>query len=276
MILPPLFTEVWFHLLAGLALGGLIAWLAWRLRALSRSGALAAALTGGLIFGLGGLAWAVLLLAFFISSSLLSRLFARRKQALSEKFSKGSRRDWGQVTANGGLGALLALAHMLFPGETWPWLAFAGAMAAVNADTWATELGVLNPTLPRLITSGKVVERGTSGAVSLWGSLAALGGAGLIALLAGLFSSGEAGTILAAATLGGLCGSFFDSLLGATVQAIYWCPACGKETERHPRHTCGTETTHYRGWRWLDNDWVNALASLVGALVALVLWQLLN
>jgi uncharacterized protein (TIGR00297 family) len=265
----PDFSELWLPLLAGLALGALIAWLAWRAKALSRSGALAAALTGGLIFGLGGLPWAVLLLAFFISSSLLSRLFARRKQALSEKFSKGSQRDWGQVMANGGLGALLAVAHVLYPGQAWPWLAFVGAMAAVNADTWATELGVLNPTPPRLITSGKPVERGTSGAVSLGGSLAALGGAGLIALLAGLFSGGEAGTILATATLGGLCGSFFDSLLGATVQAIYWCPTCGKETERHPLHACGSETSHYRGWRWLDNDWVNGLASLAGALVAL-------
>src|SRR5690606_2769225 len=100
---------------------------------------------------------------------------------LSEKFSKGHRRDWAQVAANGGLGALLAVAHALLPGEAWPWMAFAGAMAAVNADTWATELGVLNPTPPRLVTSGKPVERGTSGAVSVGGSLAALAGAALVA-----------------------------------------------------------------------------------------------
>jgi uncharacterized protein (TIGR00297 family) len=281
MALPQFSLELWMQLLAGLALGGLIGWLAWRLGSLSRSGALAATLTGGLIFGLGGLAWAVLLLAFFISSSLLSRLFANRKRVLSEKFSKGSRRDWAQVAANGGLGALLAVAGVFFPAQAWPWVAFVGAMAAVNADTWATELGVLNPAPPRLVTSGKVVERGTSGAVSLWGSLAALGGAGLIAALAALFSAeqndpGQAGAILPAALLGGLSGSFFDSLLGATVQAIYWCPACGKETERHPDHTCGTGTIHYRGWRWLDNDWVNGLASLVGALVTLGAWLLVS
>jgi uncharacterized protein (TIGR00297 family) len=275
MITPQISASIGLQLLAGLALGGLIAWLAWRVKALSRSGALAAALTGGLIFGLGGLAWAVLLLAFFISSSLLSRLFARRKLALSEKFSKGSQRDWGQVMANGGLGALLAVTHAVYPGEAWPWIAFAGAMAAVNADTWATELGVLNPTPPRLITSGKAVERGTSGAISLGGSLAALGGAGLVALLAALFSGPAAGMILLAATLGGVSGSFFDSWLGATIQAIYWCPACGKETERHPQHTCGSATSHYRGWLWLDNDWVNGLASLTGALVALIIGWLL-
>ena len=71
-------------------------------------------LSGGLIFGLGGIPWAVLLLAFFISSSLLSRAFAASKFVLAEKFAKGSRRDYGQVLANGGLGALLALGLVFF------------------------------------------------------------------------------------------------------------------------------------------------------------------
>jgi uncharacterized membrane protein len=147
----------------------------------------------------------------------------------------------------------------------------------VNADTWATELGVLSKNLPRLITNGKAVERGTSGAVSLPGSLAALGGAALIGLTAGLFSlKAEPLRLAGAAILGGLAGSFFDSLLGATVQAIYYCPACQKETERHPRHLCGTETSLRRGWRWLNNDVVNFACSLVGAGTAVgISWLIL-
>jgi uncharacterized protein (TIGR00297 family) len=265
------------QLLIGFILGVIIALIAWRFKTLSRSGAYAAAISGGLIFGLGGLPWAVLLLTFFISSSALSRAFARRKAGLSEKYSKGSQRDWGQVLANGGLGAGLAVVHACLPGQTWPWIAFAGAMAAVNADTWATELGVLNPSLPRLLTTWRPVERGSSGAISMLGSLAALAGAGLVALLAYLFFPAMGcAPIWVGVTLGGAGGAFFDSLLGATVQAIYWCPNCKKETERHPRHLCGTETTQMRGWSWLDNDWVNFCASLAGALLALVLYNLLS
>ncbi len=109
------------------------------------------------------------------------------------------------------------------------------------------------------------------------GSLAALAGAGLVALLTYLFFPAMGCVpIWVGVTLGGAGGAFFDSLLGATVQAIYWCPICKKETERHPRHLCGTETTQMRGWSWLDNDWVNFCASLAGALLALGLYNLLT
>ena len=264
------------NLFYGFLLGILIGLLAWRAGALSRSGAWAAAITGGLIFGIGGLAWAILLMTFFVSSSALSRAFASRKRNLSEKFSKGSQRDWHQVFANGGLGALFALVYVFCPEQTWIWIAFAGAMATVNADTWGTELGVLNPTPPRLVTNGKCVERGTSGAVSLIGSLSVFGGAALIALIAAGFTQWKTGDgfliALLAVTLGGFGGAFFDSLLGATVQAIYYCPSCEKETERSPLHTCGTNTNHLRGWLWLENDMVNFVASLFGALVSTLIW----
>lgn len=268
--------------MVGLILAVLVAILAWRVGALNASGAGAAIVTGGLVFGLGGLAWAVVLLTFFISSSGLSRLFSSRKAALSEKFSKGSSRDWAQVLANGGLGAFLVTVHAFFPTHVWPWVAYVGAMAAVNADTWATELGVLSPAAPRLITNGQPVERGTSGGVTVQGTLATIAGAALVAGMAVAFSSyaGSFSTpaislaILAAATPGGVAGSLFDSWLGATIQSIYYCPRCQKETERHPYHSCGCETVPQRGWRWLNNDVVNFASSLMGGGISLLVWIL--
>ena len=264
------------QLIVGFLLGGVIGIISWRVQALSTSGAIAAAFTGGMIFGLGGFPWAALLLTFFASSSALSRLFSKRKATLVEKFSKGHRRDWAQVLANGGLGALLVLPLAFFPQQPGLWAAYAGAMAAVNADTWATELGVLSTIPPRLITSGKFVERGTSGGVTPLGYAAVLAGAAVIGLIAALFIPVEQRLgFWLVVILAGVSGSTFDSLLGASVQAIYYCPVCLKETERHPLHSCGTLTHINRGWRWLDNDLVNFLCSLAGALVAAMLWGLI-
>lgn len=256
------------QLLIGFFLAAVVAYAAFRARSLSHSGALAAVAVGAVIFGIGGWQWAVLLLTFFISSSLLTRAFRKRKLGLNEKFSKGGQRDAGQVFGNGGLAMLFAGLHSFFPTEPWVWAAFAASLAAVNADTWATELGVLNPRPPHMITNfGKIVEKGTSGGVSLFGTLAALAGSGLIGLLTGVFAG--ALTIGLWVTLAGLLGSLFDSLLGATIQAIYHCPACDKETERHPLHTCGAPTTLKRGWPWLNNDWVNFGCAAFGVLVVL-------
>jgi len=226
---------------------------------------------------LGGLSWAAVLLTFFISSSLLSKAFSRRKAAMGEKFAKGSVRDWQQVAANGGLGALLAIAHAISGGEIWVWLAYCGTMAAVNADTWATEIGVLSATPPRSIITMKRVEAGASGGVSVLGTLATMAGAGLIGLVGLAFVGMEAWAIfLAVVTAAGLGGSLIDSLLGATVQAIYYCPHDQKETEQHPTHRCGNTTKHVRGWKWLNNDLVNLICSAAGAGLAAVLWATLG
>ena len=263
------------QLLLGFILAIIVAYAAYRLHSLSQSGAYAAAFVGTTIFGLGGLSWAVLLLAFFITSTALTRAFKKRKQGLNEKFSKGSQRDAGQVFGNGGAATLFAALHFFFPNALWPWLGFAAALAAVNADTWATELGVLNPSQPRMITDlKKRVEKGTSGGVSLWGTGAALLGASVIGALAAFFSPSHQLTIFLLISISGLLGSLFDSLLGATVQAMYFCTTDQKETEKHPLHTCGTPTVQIRGWNWLDNDWVNFACGAFGILIALAVLTL--
>lgn len=264
------------RVLLGLILSACIGYAGYRRGALSASGVLGAVLVGTAVFGFGGPAWGAVLVVFFASSSALSRYRQAQKESLAEKFSKGAQRDLWQALANGGLGALIAMIYALHPAP-WLWPAFLGAMAGVNADTWATELGVLAPTPPRLITTGRPVEVGTSGGVSLRGSAAALAGAALIGALGAAYAlgvdraAGSALALLYAVTLGGLLASLFDSLLGASVQRIYYCDHCRKETERR-LHRCGNITRPLRGWGWLDNDWVNFLSSGVGAIAATGLW----
>ncbi len=264
-----------FQLLSGIILAAIIAVATYFTHSLSRSGAIGAFLLGSIIFGIGGLGWSILLLAFFISSTLLSRLFKNKKNVIAANFSKGSRRDGGQVAANGAVAGFCALLFPFLGMPAWLWAGFAGALAAANADTWATEIGVLGRAKPRMITSGKVVEPGTSGGVSISGILAAFGGSFLIALLAVVFkpeqvpNSLENNVILSIiVTLAGVAGSLIDSLLGAGSQAMYYCDTCKKETEKHPTHGCGNPTHHIRGYHWLNNDWVNTFCTLSGSLLA--------
>lgn len=265
--------NVWMSLLTGFSLALLVAALAYWRGSLSRSGVAGALIVGTLVFGLGGWVWGVLLALFFVSSSLLSHYKEREKAAAAEKFEKGHQRDFWQVMANGGVGALLAILVAVAPEASTIWFAaFAGAMATVTADTWATELGTLSPRPPRLVTNGRVVEVGTSGGISALGTGVSLAAGAIIGFAAGLLAvldgmAGGTGAWLSLTLIGaasGLGGSLFDSLLGATVQQIYYCDVCGKETERKV-HRCGYETRPLRGWSWMNNDAVNFLASLVGA-----------
>ncbi|MGH2411432.1 MAG: DUF92 domain-containing protein, partial [Chloroflexota bacterium] len=148
-------------------LGTAVATAGYRRRALSRSGAIGAAVVGTVTYGAGSWRWSAPLLAFFAGSSVLSRLElgSAGGRAIAAMTERGTRRDLTQVLANGGVGTLAALSQVLAPHPRLAW-AFAGAYAAANSDTWATEIGALSPTPPRMIVSGRAVPPGTSGAVT--------------------------------------------------------------------------------------------------------------
>lgn len=252
--------------IAGLALAAAIALTALRFGWLSRSGA-AAAVVLGTVAVAAGWSWGALLIAFFFSSSLLSRVGAARKaERTAGRIEKGGARDAVQVAANGGLFGAAALLWLLAPWSGWlP--AAAGALATATADTWATEIGTLATRAPRLITTWRRVPAGTSGAVSPRGLVATLAGAAFIALVCRLLRWPDAAVIGAMA--GGVGGALADSLLGALWQERRRCAACAADTERRV-HACGARTEHTGGWPWLNNDGVNLLSGVVGAAVALL------
>ena len=246
----------------GLALASAIALAAWRLGSLSASGAAAATLAGTLAMG-AGWDWGILLITYFVTSSLLTRFRADEKaRVLNGRVEKGGVRDAVQVLANGGMFAGSAVGFIASANADWRLLA-AGALAASAADTWATEIGTLSRATPRSLLTGKRVEAGTSGAVTGLGLVAGLAGAAFIAFMAVLMGWGLSG--FRAAIVGGFVGCVFDSVLGASLQERRWCPACRSSTEQ-AIHRCGTPTTHSGGVRWLDNDGVNALSTVLGAL----------
>jgi uncharacterized protein (TIGR00297 family) len=199
-----------------------------------------------------GAGWrgAAVLFAFFVPSALLSR-----------RGSDGAPRSGWQVLANGAVAACCALLATRYDAPFSA--AFAGAFAAASADTWGTEIGTRVAQTPISIITLRPVPVGRSGGITLWGSLATLGGASCVALVAA--AVGVAPLLGVAA--GGVAGALLDSVLGASLQALRFCPACARECETR-RHGCGGPTQLRRGVSWIENDTVNFAATLCGALVA--------
>lgn len=250
--------------LAGLALAALLALASRHTRSLAASGAWTAVLVGTLATA-AGWAWCALLLAFFVSSTLLSR-WRQDEKALRTRgvVEKGGERDAWQVLANGGVLALCALGALLLPSPWWL-LAGAGALAGAAADTWATEVGTAIGGRPYHVLGWRPVRAGSSGAVTTAGSVAMLAGAafiGTIAVLGGL--AWQEGVAVA---IGGVAGALADTLVGATVQERRWCPRCHEATECRT-HDCGSATERRGGWARVDNDAVNLTSTVVGAAVA--------
>ena len=243
-----------------------IAALALAAGALTLPGAVAATVIGGVSI-LAGWGWAALLILYFVVAVALSRLGADAKARRTDSVvAKAGGRDAVQVLANGGVFALAAFAaaHATSTHAALLAAAAAGALAASASDTLATEVGTLVGGEPRSITHWRTVPAGTSGGVTIAGSLAMIGGAFLIAFAAlGMRLTPH----VVAVALGGIAGAVADSLLGALLQERRRCPRCDVATERRI-HDCGAATEHAGGIARLDNDLVNLCATLVGAAVA--------
>ena len=216
-----------------------------------------------------GWVWGAVLVAYFVASSLVTRLGAVRKAARTESvLPDSSGRSARQVAANGGVYASLLVLSALTGDPRLP-VAALGAIAAAAADTWATEIGTLWGGTPRMILTGRVMAPGSSGGVTLVGTAASFGAAALIAVGAIWVvpsAAAHAGAAVAV-FVGGIGGSIADSVLGATLQSKRWCEQCRTWTERRV-HTCQYRTQHASGLRWMNNDMVNLLATVIGAALA--------
>jgi len=214
---------------------------------------------------LAGTGWegGAVLAAFFVSSSAVGRLAPGRPRG----DAKGERRDRHQVVANGGPAALGALLGNFDP-ALGVWV-MTGSLAAAAADTWATSLGSLSPTPPRLLHFGPEVTPGTSGGMTLAGTLGAVGGAAVVAAVGAL--AARSPWLAPVGTLVGFAGMAADSALGALAQGRFHCPACAAASDWRV-HRCGTRTIRKGGIAWLDNDGVNLAATSLAALLAALAW----
>jgi uncharacterized protein (TIGR00297 family) len=257
------------RVLLGAIAAGAITGLARRRGTLSPSGQWGA-FAFGILATAAGWAWAALLLAFFVTSTGLTRWRTEERLRRTEQtMPLATERTSFQVMANGGVFVFLALLFYRSGNERWA-VGALGALAAASADTWSTEVGTLLGGTPRSIWSARAVSIGMSGGITLVGLLAGVAGAvfigGLGAALLPL-SPVRVAWVTAAAGFAGCVG---DSLLGGAFQSKRYCDRCKGWTERRV-HPCGYRTKHRAGLYWVTNDLVNFAASGVGAVAAMAI-----
>jgi uncharacterized protein (TIGR00297 family) len=195
-----------------------VAWLGYRAGTVTSTGAVTGAIIGIAIAATTGWPGWALLLATFLAASLSSRLGLRRKTLLGIAEEQGGRRGAGNAIANTGLATVAALLSVLTYARNPALLAFVTALAAGGGDTIASEIGKAWGRRTYLVSTFRRVAPGTSGAMSLEGTVAGVAGAGLLAALAilvGLVPPSALLVVVAGATIGSLA----ESLLGATLEA---------------------------------------------------------
>ena len=173
------------------------------------------------------------------------------------------------MIANGGPAAAAALLGFDSP-ALGLWTVTA-SLAAAAADTWATSIGALSTTPPRLFPGGRRVEHGASGGITLLGTLGGAGGALLVAAIGAL--AGGDPRLLAAGTLIGFAGMLVDSALGSTLQGRFFCARCDESSEWRV-HRCGEPTLRVGGLAWLNNDGVNLATTSLAAALGAAAWRL--
>ncbi|MCB1056330.1 MAG: DUF92 domain-containing protein, partial [Acidobacteria bacterium] len=216
-------------------------------RSVNVSGMIGGFLIGTLIYACLGWQGYLLLLAFFVLGTGATKLGYRRKAEAGLAQEGGGRRGASHALANTGVAAACALFAVVTPFSPILVLAFAAAFATAAADTASSEIGQLWGRRTFLITTLRPVPRGTEGAVSLEGTLAGIAASAVVAGLGvavGLFGLAGALVVVVAAFVG----TTLESLAGATLEN--------------------------RGL--LDNEAMNFLNTLVGALVAAALHALIS
>ncbi|KAM6895380.1 transmembrane protein 19 [Xenentodon cancila] len=252
-------------------------------RSLDRLGALAALLVG-FVLTMANFSFFSALLAFFITSSKLTRWGGEKKKKIDVEYKEGGQRNWIQVLCNGGVPTELALLYMIEmgPGEipvdfgkqysaSWMCLSLLGALACSAGDTWASEVGpVLSKSKPRLITTWVEVPTGTNGGVTPVGLIASfLGGAAVgvayfvaqLLLVNNLQYADPQWPIIVYGGVAGLLGSMLDSFLGANMQYSGFDASIGKVVSYE-----SATTSRICGKPILDNNAVNLFSSVLIAL----------
>ncbi|KAJ0971457.1 hypothetical protein J5N97_019416 [Dioscorea zingiberensis] len=214
----------------------------------------------GAAFLLGTLTWRafgppgfLLVAAYFVIGTAATKVKISQKEAMGVAEKRRGRRGPGSVIGSSAAGCVCALLSMYGVGgvayaQLWK-LGFVASFCTKLSDTVSSEIGKAYGKTTYLVTTFKVVPRGTEGAVSAEGTIAGLLASILLASIG--FLMGEVDVPQAAiCVLASQIANFGESMIGALLQ----------EKE---------------GFRWLNNDVVNVINISIGSILAVVMQQLI-
>ncbi|WP_407453278.1 TIGR00297 family protein [Methanobrevibacter sp.] len=228
-----MFESTWLYVILLFILG----FITYRRKSLDFIGSAVMVIMGIIIIFSAGVNWLFLIVLFLVMSLLATRYSKKYKMSLGE-FE--GRRTSKNVISNGVVACFMAA----FGGYYMPFVGgFIGAIATATADTLASEIGVLDQN-PRLITTFQKVDPGTNGAVSSLGTAIGIVGAAIIGIAAYFLGVIPDPLIaIGVSVISGTVGCFMDSILGAL----------------------------FENRDMLTNEHVNLIATIVGALVGILL-----
>jgi uncharacterized protein (TIGR00297 family) len=190
--------------------------IAWGLRAVNKTGALAGAMVTFVVFVVMGIQGFFAVLLVFVLTFVSTRFGHSQKERLGIVQPEG--RSAAQVLANVAAAAMTCGPALFFPHSRT--VLFAGACAALAeaaADTVSSEIGQAFRFRTYMITNFARVPAGQNGGISLVGTLS-----GVVAAMVVAAASSYMGLVpsrwLIVVALAGIAGMLFDSLLGATLE----------------------------------------------------------
>ncbi|CAN4104280.1 unnamed protein product [Withania somnifera] len=214
----------------------------------------------GSAFLLGTLTWRafefsgfLLVATYFVIGTAATKVKMAQKEAQGVAEKRKGRRGPGSVIGSSAAGCVCAFLSINGIGRgafTRLWvLAFVASFCTKLSDTVSSEIGKAYGKTTYLVTTFKIVPRGTEGAVSAEGTLAGLLASVLLASVGCLMGQINAPGA-AICVVSSQIANFGESLIGATLQ----------EKE---------------GFRWLNNDVVNVINISLGSILAVLMQKIL-
>lgn len=210
-----------------------------------------------------------LLIFSFILISVIEKILKKKTDNIENQIAKksGGPRDFIQVFVNGGVATLSAILYIITKNDIFIYI-YVISIAESLADSAASSFGIAFGKKVYDICSFKRIENGTSGGISVPGTISAFVLSLILGLITFLFGFCNL-TGLIMITLCPFIGCIFDSILGSKLQLKNKCVVCGKITEKNIH--CEKEVKYYKGIKWMNNDVVNGLSNLFASLLTLVI-----